>query len=89
MAVWAVAPRLDIAVARAPPARLNPLAIAVMRRKPRRLIRELGGFNNSFIGHVEGPVQSIYPPITQISADLNMRRAHKEKESANICEIGG
>jgi hypothetical protein len=46
-------------------------------------------FLNAALRPVEGQAPNIYPPITQISADLDMRRADKEKESAEICVIGG
>jgi hypothetical protein len=32
---------------------------------------------------------AIYPQIAPISADMDMRRASKKKESAEICEICG
>jgi len=35
------------------------------------------------------PAPNLYPQITQILADMDMRRANKEEESAEICEIGG
>jgi hypothetical protein len=31
----------------------------------------------------------VYPQIPQISADLDLRRANKERESAKICVICG
>ena len=33
------------------------------------------------------PAPNIYPLISQILADLDMRRADKEKESAEICGL--